>query len=750
MEEKYKIIYKQEPNLYLKNSPVIITAGALVFDSEKRRLLGQLKFKNISSKPIILLKAKLVLMDSVGRKIGEVEKQYLDLRVGRGGEFGAQNPILIEEKTTRKILSYVTEVCFSDGSVYSSEDCGWTKIPDRTPLNEKFYTSYSLDEYKTTFCKNAFYEPLEYENIWVCSCGSVNGKEEKNCYKCNSNLAEMKSAEKEEFHNRNVYSRARQLVEKDISSEIEKGISLFCEIINYSDVAERVNEAKAKLELVQQKEKEEDITRKKRVKKFSIISLVSVLAVTLLIVVISIISTGNMRARYDEGKSYLENNQFTKAEEVFDSLGDYEDSLKLCSYSYHMKNKDFASAASALGGSKFTIPSSIDGKSVTEIPAYEFLNDYTLKEITIPSSVTEIGAYAFKNSSIEKINLPSSTLKEIETEAFRGCDIIEINLPDSLTKIGESAFESCGFLKTVSFSDDSKLETIGSSAFRWSALQNFEMPSSVKTIGAAAFASTNIKNIVIPNGVIKINVNAFNNTPLADIVISSSVTAIENGAFYSCELLKVVYFKGGATQWNLITIGSSNSDLVSCTKYYDYDGAVRTYEFNSNGGTKVINKISDKEIILPTPTKANMYFGGWYDNSALTGVAYKDRYYSTTKTALYAKWLTAEEYALMADGTSFTKAITISTGSHTVNINSAGSKKYLKFVPSSSRTYTIKSTGGLDTYGEIYNSTYSKLKYNDGVTDFSMSYYMTAGETYYIVVKLYSTSATGSFIVQVS
>lgn len=281
--EKYKIIYKQEPNLYLKNSPVIITAGALVFDSEKRRLHAQLKFKSVTQKTILLLKAKVVLMDSVGRKIGEIEKQYIDLRVKRGQEFGAKNPILIEEKTTRKIVAYVSEVCFSDGSVYSSEDSGWTKIPARIPLQEKFDTNYALEEYKKTFCQNAFCLPLEYENLWVCSCGTVNEKKDEKCYKCKSSLEEMKSADKEEFHNRNVYAKACELVEDDKSIQIEEGISLFSKIIDYQDSKAKVNEAKERLTEIKRKEEEKEIAHKKAIKSIFFISIVSVFAVAILI-----------------------------------------------------------------------------------------------------------------------------------------------------------------------------------------------------------------------------------------------------------------------------------------------------------------------------------------------------------------------------------------------------------------------------------------------------------------------------------
>lgn len=70
------------------------------------------------------------------------------------------------------------------------------------------------------------------------------------------------------------------------------------------------------------------------------------------------------------------------------------------------------------------------------------------KNSTIPEGVVEIADYAFQNRQITSIELPS-TLKTIGSNAFSGSTLTSIELPSSITTIGDHAFYSVGNLKTV-------------------------------------------------------------------------------------------------------------------------------------------------------------------------------------------------------------------------------------------------------------------------------------------------------------
>jgi hypothetical protein len=117
-------------------------------------------------------------------------------------------------------------------------------------------------------------------------------------------------------------------------------------------------------------------------------------------------------------------------------------------------------------------------------------------------------------------------------------------------------------------------------------------------------------------------------------------------------------------------------------------------------------------------------------------------------------WLTEEEYLASLDGTSFEKAYIMTTGQALdAIIDTAGEYVYFVFTATESKTYTFQSTGSYDTYGYLYNSSQSQLSSNDDNGDgnnFKITRSMSAGETVYIAVRMYSSSDTGTFTVTVS
>ena len=90
---------------------------------------------------------------------------------------------------------------------------------------------------------------------------------------------------------------------------------------------------------------------------------------------------------------------------------------------------------------ELTIPSTLDGYSVTSIGDEAFYQCTSLKNITIPDSVTSIGDDAFYHcTALESITIPDS-VTSIGGWAFCGCTALEIiTIPNSVTSIGHNAF----------------------------------------------------------------------------------------------------------------------------------------------------------------------------------------------------------------------------------------------------------------------------------------------------------------------
>ena len=193
-----------------------------------------------------------------------------------------------------------------------------------------------------------------------------------------------------------------------------------------------------------------------------------------------------------------------------------------------------------------TIPS-----SVTSIGFCAFSGCSNLTSITIPNGVTSIGDDAFSGCS----NLTSITFEEgskltsIGDSAFERCsNLTSITIPEGVTSIGDRAFYDCYNLISVTFEEGSRLTSIGESAFRYcSNLTRITIPSSVTSIGDWAFYyCRNLTSITIP----------------------SSVTSIGYEAFYNCISLTQVFYGGNESNWNNISIGSSNTYLTGATRYY--------------------------------------------------------------------------------------------------------------------------------------------------------------------------------------
>lgn len=165
---------------------------------------------------------------------------------------------------------------------------------------------------------------------------------------------------------------------------------------------------------------------------------------------------------------------------------------------------------------KVTIPSSVNGYTVTSIHSGAFYQCQNLTSVVIPSAVEEIGGSAFYGCrNITSMSLPSS-LKTIGNHAFRGCEkLSSIEIPNSVTTIGSVAFRDCSGLTSV---------VIG---------------KSVKSIGIEAFRDcTALKSLVIDNSAVSILQQAFEGcTALSSVDLGNSVTSIDFWAFEGCSSL---------------------------------------------------------------------------------------------------------------------------------------------------------------------------------------------------------------------
>ncbi len=156
----------------------------------------------------------------------------------------------------------------------------------------------------------------------------------------------------------------------------------------------------------------------------------------------------------------------------------------------------------------------------TEIEDNAFKMSSELKSITIPNSVTKIGTSAFDGcKSLTSINIPNSVTK-IGDSAFEWCEELEsITIPNSVTEIGCYAFDECEALTSIIVAEGNKvydsrgncnaiIETETNRLIQGCA--NTVIPESVTEIGDSAFEGCKaLTSVTIPNSVTKIGGGAF-------------------------------------------------------------------------------------------------------------------------------------------------------------------------------------------------------------------------------------------------
>lgn len=255
------------------------------------------------------------------------------------------------------------------------------------------------------------------------------------------------------------------------------------------------------------------------------------------------------------------------------------------------------------------IPSSLGGYPVTGIGEYAFESCTDMTDVEIPESVVSIRAEAFGGcEGLANVEIPRNVMY-IDVTAFGFCYRFtvdpanavyssrnglllskdgrtlvrsvngDVEIPSSVTEIGDSAFDGCPLLESVTIPDG--VLDIGAHAFCCcDGLENILIPQSVTNIGTRAFVScynlrsfavdpanrfysardgfllnkdgtvlvqgVNVVEARIPDGVTTIGEAAFEDCfRLECVEIPDSVTAIGDWAFSVCESLAGVVIPVG-------------------------------------------------------------------------------------------------------------------------------------------------------------------------------------------------------------
>ena len=346
------------------------------------------------------------------------------------------------------------------------------------------------------------------------------------------------------------------------------------------------------------------------------------------------------------GCSSLENVTFGE-NSLLESIGSYafEDCSSLTSVTFG-ENSSLESIGSYVFEDCSSLTSVTFGENslLESIGSYAFEDCSSLISITIPDSVTSIGYYAFYNcSSLEAVyitdieawcNIPfsssySNPLYYAHNLYFNGELVTELEIPDSVTSIGYSAFYGCSSLTSVTFGENSLLESIGSNAFNnCNSLTSINIPDSVTSIGSSAFSGCSLlASITIPDGVTSIDSGAFSGcSSLISITIPDSVTSIGSSAFSGCSSLTSITIPDSIT-----SIGSSAfSGCSSLTSITIPDG-VTSIDYSAFYGCSSLASVTFGE----SSQLESVGEGVFYNCSSLASITIPDGVISIGDNAFY-------------------------------------------------------------------------------------------------------------------
>lgn len=409
--------------------------------------------------------------------------------------------------------------------------------------------------------------------------------------------------------------------------------------------------------------------------------------------------------------------------------------------------------------SKSNITTLTLGEEVVDIPSNAFSNMPSLTTINVnATALNSIGRGAFSgtpwltsqtgavylgrvlftyNGTIDNaIFQVSSNTVAIESYALQNQSNVEaVYIPTAVTRIGEYAFNGCDRLNVVLYSGTQ--DQYGNISKSYAGLSGKNVIYSAST-RERTYTFSSDGETIDPQTAIYLSV-----LPIPAERVGYVFYGWYEDAEFSGDPISTPYFTTNRTGTTLYAKWITEEEFNGLSDYSFY--------FYSQGSS--ITTVTDKFLQeFPTEPIRNGYtFAGWYDNSNFDGSPVSLPYHAQNNTTLYAKWVRDN----VLDGTSFDTAYVAVVGQpYDVITTTENPRVYFRFVPTASGSYSITASNNSgDNYGHLYDSSKTELTNNDdganNNNNFKITWSLDAGQTYYIVARMYS-NGTGTFKITIT
>ena len=288
MRERYESRFRKDWGLYTAGSPLILTSGSLLEDTNRDKLLCQIRFRNISSRTVRSVQVAVTMRDEAGQLLGEpLVHRYSDLMLKRDEEYGKSSAIVLPFSQTRSFRAEITEVAFLDGGSWRPGAMPWVPLKQPKTLEESYGDEELAEQYRIQYGADCRYAPLTDGELWLCTCGVYNHVDETRCHRCRRSLGALRAINAGSLH------RERNQRQENDQSRRER------DALN----TER--------------------DRKKTLRRLAIGVPAALLALVLLLTVPRAVRN---KREYEEASALLELGRYEQAEARFALLGNYRDS----------------------------------------------------------------------------------------------------------------------------------------------------------------------------------------------------------------------------------------------------------------------------------------------------------------------------------------------------------------------------------------------------------------------------------------
>ena len=298
-------MYTSPNNLYVTGSPLLIAAGELLVDASTGSVAIRLGLRNIGDVPIRAVQVAITPLDSADRPLSApIPYHYLDLDAPRDAVFGDDRLIPLPDYTTRAFVAAVTEVIFTDRTVWAAPGDVWSRLPQQKTLAETYGDAELEKQYRLRYGDDCVFTPDRLGDLWRCACGAINRGQEHACHRCGRQLELLLSASTNDLIAEKNARVRREQEEREAKEALEKAS----------------REAK---ESAAHKRADTSANRTKKNLMIAVPALLALLAAALVVWKIVIPTS-----RYNNAVALMDAGRYKEAITAFEALDGYRDSEK--------------------------------------------------------------------------------------------------------------------------------------------------------------------------------------------------------------------------------------------------------------------------------------------------------------------------------------------------------------------------------------------------------------------------------------